>query len=182
MDSWPTAEAIAFHEAGHAVLAHRLGETTRVSIEPEGESQGRCSSRELEGMEFAYVYLAGLVATRLYLGTEAPISYAELLEDAEHLSELGFISDRERLMAALEQISDEPSRERWWREVCRTTEARLRENWRKVELVAAALLERKTLDAGDLKTLLGRSERADFGEFMLWLEAEYGEPYEEDVW
>lgn len=118
------------------------------------------------------VLLAGLYATQMLVGEEPGITHAELVADSERLAGLGFSGDREEAVRLLSiyitlHATVEEAEEVFAEASVRCT-ALLHEHWHEVDLVAAALMERSSLDAADVEALLGEGagkfERLDRAE------------------
>ena len=146
-----TDEDMAYHEAGHAVIHHGNGGTVRrVSIDRSDVRRGveAAAPRETEhtpglGHTIA-VLVAGDVAGRLHGSAEhvttagSRVDYDQAFRAAAHA---GFDADETRAMID----------SKWQRVRDRLQEPA---TWQRVETIAQALLQRRTLDEAELTTLL----------------------------
>jgi hypothetical protein len=147
--------AAAYHEAGHAVAAARLGHALeRVSIDgdaavicstpalPPGHEQGAWLKEETVTVfgDWAVVHLAGAAAATIGAGVAAD-------ESAE--------SDFHRATDLLDYLSDDPDdTRRLVTSAAEQADRLTRESWSEIELVASALVEQRTLSAEEVVALV----------------------------
>lgn len=154
------SEIIAYHEAGHALVAHLLGGEVRgVTIEPDnddgpdrqGDTQVRWRRTGMSDMEFArktvQVSLAGPVAEMIYSGDPYhPGLVAEWAADwreAWTAAALLHAGERQRL-AYLEQVSIQL--------YCRLKAA---DPWAALAALADHLLAHETLESEQVEEIVG---------------------------
>lgn len=153
-------EIIAYHEAGHALMALLLGgEVKQVTIEPDnddgpdrhGDTQVIWRRSGISEKEFAkkavQVSLAGPVAEMIYTGDPYhPGLVAEWAEDW-----------REAWEAAIPLHSDERKRLKYLEEISIRLYRRLRENdlWAALASLADHLLAHETLDSEQVEEIVG---------------------------
>jgi hypothetical protein len=142
---------IAYHEAGHAVLACHFG--MPVNSVTLGDSEGQVS-RESTGVDFvdAVVAYAGLEAECRYMGVDADNviltgqfsdalrALGVLSARADRLTDLGLDGDA----ALLDEIADATAQARWI----------VAAEWSGIERVAGALLSEGRLTGAELAGLL----------------------------
>jgi hypothetical protein len=158
--------ATCYHEAAHAVFALKVcgGAVRYVEV-----GEGYCAA-EIPGFSGwadnwrrALYTLAGSFAEHLAIwGEVRPMSFEEVLEAAQLEAEDGDEGDRFHLVACLERMgadSVEDLRDEY-ETVVRDTENKVRQQWLDIEIVAAALKERRCLDAHELEELLKGSGNA----------------------
>lgn len=154
----PEATA-AYHEAGHAVAAARLGRALeRVSIDgeptatcgstpalPPGHEQGAWLGEETVGIfgDWAVVHLAGAAAATIGAGIAAD-------EGAE--------IDFQCATDLLDYLSDDPDdTRRLVTDAAEQADHLLRASWSDIELVASALVEQRSLTAGEVVAMVESS-------------------------
>jgi hypothetical protein len=142
----------AYHEAGHAVVAHRLGaKVLRVSIDDDG---GKTQIRRLGGGERAIlVNLAGPYAQKRY----APRSHWH-----SH-SHTGFNrgTDFDNVTSLIYEIHGRGEvAEKYWRYVEARAEKLVEQSWRYIDAVAKVLLKHGVI-TGDIRYCF-RKEPAPF--------------------
>lgn len=140
----------AFHEAGHAVMAELCGRLlTEVEIVGDREHAGSVQSRafnpspeaEAEDVErHLKIILAGTVAEAMVSGREG---WDETSEDLDAAVRLGMrlVDDCEDVLPLLSDIGAGVERD-------------LQAHWQAVEMLAAELLDRKTLTGSEVRKLL----------------------------
>jgi ATP-dependent Zn protease len=165
----------AYHEAGHAVIGRVLtlicgGSTIKLDLEnlsagcsitheaweaeTEWDKRGKCSRRCFGGAAWRariITFMAGAEAERVLLGSSG---------DGD-----GDTNDRYQILRMAEQLMMDALRSRkkeidWTKLELRLrafTRMLVRRHRARIERVAAALLERKTLSAEELDKLVGRS-------------------------
>jgi hypothetical protein len=147
--------AAAYHEAGHAVAAARLGHALeRVSIDgdaaamcgtpalPPGHEQGAWLKEETVGVfgDWAVVHLAGAAAATIGAGVAAN-------EGAE--------TDFHCATDLLDYLSDDPDdTRRLVTNAAEQADRLTRESWSEIELVASALVEQRSLSADQVVALV----------------------------
>ncbi len=151
--------AAAYHEAGHAVAAARLGRALeRVSIDaepvetccgtpalPPGHGQEAWLREETVDIfgDWAVVHLAGAAAATIGAGT-ADDKSAEI--DIQCATDL------------LDYLSDDPEdTPRLVTDAAGQADQLLRASWSEIELVASALVEQRSLTADEVVALVGSS-------------------------
>jgi hypothetical protein len=144
-------EHIAYHEAGHAVIAFRLGyEVKWVTIKPRYGSLGRAEiTHGNPSPDDIRIDLAGPLAEALVnsasfdemiqLGARGDWQWAR--RSTRNFVALGFINGREKGILIDELLHE--------------TRALVRRDKQAIARVAAALLERKTLTGDDIKRIVG---------------------------
>ena len=140
----------AFHEAGHAVIAELCGRLlTEVEIVGDREHTGSVQSlafppnREAEAEDIERhlkIILAGTVAEAMVAGRQG---WDETSEDVDAAVRLGMrlVDDCEDVLPLLEDIGADVERD-------------LQSHWPAVEMLAAELLDRKTLTGSEVRNLL----------------------------
>ena len=140
----------AFHEAGHAVMAELCGRLlTEVEIVGDREHAGSVQSRafnpspeaEAEDVErHLKIILAGTVAEAMVSGRQG---WDETSEDLDAAVRLGMrlVDDCEDVLPLLESLGAQVERD-------------LHAHWQAVEMLAAELLDRKTLTGSEVRKLL----------------------------
>ena len=154
--------ATCYHEAAHAVFALKVsGGAVRYVEVDEGNCAASlpASGSPADNWRLALYTLAGSFAERLEIwGEVRPDSFENILEAAEIEAEdpEEERGDRFHLVRYLEGMgadSFEDLRDEY-EEVVRETENEIRRLWPDIEVVAAALKERRLLEAGELEKLL----------------------------
>jgi ATP-dependent Zn protease len=149
----------AYHEAGHAVVAHLCGRrVTRLEIVGDAEHTGACHSLTfppernrpvdpaLPNVDLEARILctcAGIVAESIVTGDTGWDESSEDLDRAVRLS-IRLLGDCSRVVRYLEAVRSH-------------AEDLLRYNWSSVEALAAALMQRKALNEGEIQDVLRRS-------------------------
>jgi ATP-dependent Zn protease len=155
----PTNEAeqlTAFHEAGHAVMAGLCGRLlTEVEIVgdrehagsvqslafPPDPADGAQSGEETKDVERRLkIVLAGIVAEAMVSGRKGWDETSEDLDAAVRLA-MRLVDDCEDVLPLLSDIGADVERD-------------LQSNWSAVEMLAAKLLDRKTLTGSEVRNLL----------------------------
>jgi len=137
--------AAAYHEAGHAVVAHTLGYgTPYVEIAADGSGY-RAGSGAPGGRD--------VVEHMVLITMAGPIAEARALRISRLVawgwSASGDLPEAEGLITGLGGLDP------WWNIYESQTAALVREHWPAVDRVARALLARRRLDAAALAELLG---------------------------
>jgi hypothetical protein len=153
----------AIHESGHAVLSELFDLNTEyVTIEPTDKTYGHLRQRiRAYGPHGRWrdllVIAGGCVAQEF--DVLDPSEYLEWPDTEDEAT------DSARLWASLQEHSeDEDQRQAWFELALAQTQRILRQRpvWRSVQSLAAALLEKRTLDrwetAGVIEAALGRSK------------------------
>lgn len=151
----PTPERLARHEAGHAVIQHRIANgryrVTRVSLESDGQQVAGSSliDREVSlGLyEFGMVTLAGIAAENRYFREVSPL-------DGEVWGAVGDVE--EWLATARTVLQSEAKVDLVTRNVMRRLTGFFDEtaNWRMVEELAGQLLEHGVIEGKQLDDIL----------------------------
>lgn len=146
-----TLEEVAYHEAGHVVVGHRLGvDLASADILPDGQGGNghtvfnvRPGFRDQPDYIEAVVvtFLAGPVAEARVAGFENPEGSGYDL-DAIAREWLRMLVPRSRYQSRL-------------RELTTRAEALVGESWPQIEAVAQALLRRRSLARADALALIG---------------------------
>jgi hypothetical protein len=154
--------ATCYHEAAHAAFALKVcGGAVRYVEVDEGYCAASlpASGSPADNWRRALYTLAGSFAEQLEIwGEVRPDSFEDILEAAEIEAEdpEEERGDRSHLVRHLEGMgadSFEDLRDEY-EEVVRETENEIRRLWLDIEVVAAALKERRLLGAGELEKLL----------------------------
>jgi hypothetical protein len=169
-------QAAAYHEAGHAVVAHMLGyQVLRVSIARKSGSAGHVSWRHPINRS---------VISQLERGSEADldkvrhridhaiiVSMAGALAQKRHNPRSGWRyggsgaargefllkgSDHQRALELMSRLyEDEKVRTAYWRYLEARAEALVKRYWSQIERLAITLLERETI-SGDIRETFAR--------------------------
>jgi hypothetical protein len=166
-------KAIAYHEAGHAVAAHRLGyEVMRVSIAPKSGSAGHVSWRNpiknrsvISKLEYGSE--ADLDRVRHRIDHAIIVSMAGALAQKRHNPRsdwryggsgvarddrflLKGSDDQQALQLASQLHENEKVRAAYWRYLKARAEALVNHHWPEIEQLARALLHRETISGDDI--------------------------------
>jgi ATP-dependent Zn protease len=142
-------EHTAYHEAGHAVIAFRLGhEIKKVTIVPSRRSLGRyvCSTPRRTSPDDIKIDLAGPLAEALVNPSDVQIQlgsrgdWRNTRRSVREFVARGFINGRERGVLIEELLQE--------------TRALVRRDAEAIARVAAALLKHETLTGDDIKRLM----------------------------
>ena len=146
-----TLEEVAYHEAGHVVVGHRLGiDLASADILPDGQGgNGHTVFNVRPGFRdhpdyiesVVVTFLAGPVAEARVAGFRNPEGAGYDL-DAIAREWLRLLAPRDQRAARL-------------RELTKRAEVLVTENWPQIETVAQALLRRQSLDREDALSLIG---------------------------
>lgn len=150
-------DVVAFHEAGHAVACCVLNvlmwEKRAVSIVPNGDSLGRVNHHRdwlmEKGRSLSTMALCGPIAEDIYLG-----DFGETIISGVDAKNVLLLS--QELLRGCNSISDvqkHPYFSELYEAEWAIAKILLLENWEAVRLVAAALLEKKTLDRQEVLDL-----------------------------
>jgi hypothetical protein len=146
-------EHVAYHEAGHFVVAHVLGlGVLDVTIEPKGETLGRVESDEGEPTSVESLLHQVI---ELYAGYEAWVRFDP---SSEEKARLGASEDDEQANGYLLRLGKKgPDQERELRERAKQL---VEEHWRAIEALANELLEagRISVCAGELIIEVAKGE------------------------
>jgi len=137
----------AYHEAGHAVIALRLGyEIRKVTIVPRRGSLGRAEIRNRTSPDDIRISLAGALAEALVNPTPSDIQdgsrtdWRNARRSTREFAALGFIGPREKGILIEELLQE--------------TRALVRRDKKAIARVAEALLKRWTLTGDDIKRIV----------------------------
>jgi ATP-dependent Zn protease len=140
-------EYTAYHEAGHAVIALRLGyEIGKVTIKRRYTFLGSAEIRNRTSPDDIRINLAGPLAEGLVNPNDEDIQLGSLSDwrnarrSAREFVELGFIGDREGGILIEELLQE--------------TRALVRRDRKAIAAVAEALLNRKTLSGDDIRRIV----------------------------
>jgi ATP-dependent Zn protease len=159
---------VAHHEAGHAVVTY-LSPTIRlvdVSIDADGKGLGRCNtnlclletcvtsseltpSQRADFKESIKSLLGGQVAEMRFLGPEYKVH-----------CDMGWGDDDRRIAVYLEYIAGTAGASEQLRELRAETERDIEVNWRFVEAVAGALLEKTRLSGAEVENIYKKLARS----------------------
>jgi Peptidase family M41 len=165
-------EAVAYHEAGHAVVAHMLGhQVRRVSIAPKSGSEGRVSWRNpiknpsVRG-KLEYGSEADLDRVRYRIDHAIIVSMAGAFAQKRHNPRSGWRysgsgaargesllkgSDDQQALALMSRVhEDEKVRDAYWRYLEARAEALVKRYWSRIERLAITLLDREII-SGDIR-------------------------------
>jgi hypothetical protein len=158
---------VAYHEAGHAVVAWRLRIPLRragVTIVPDGDAAGSCSHRKIVGHDIEWdssdriVFRAERLAQICLAGGIAQRRYCAQSVRRHHTD-----SDRSEAIDVMIHLASGRELEVWLKLLYIRTENMLanQDVWRAVQLLAEALVERKTIRAKEATEIMyaGFSER-----------------------
>jgi ATP-dependent Zn protease len=147
---------VAYHEAGHTVVAHSLGiGVERVSIVEDEDSLGISRSPLREGFDY---YLDEDADE--YLGKHLVVCQAGAVAEEILTGQLPELegNDREGTVEILIRISDPENNVAKHQESMDRAREILRDNWPKVQRLAAALLKHRELSAEQVEDLLSDEE------------------------
>lgn len=147
-----TKELAAYHEAGHAVVAHALGvEVEGVSIVQDEGSSGHTTTPRPANVGSSNEEASADLEKHLITGVAGAAS-EELL--TEELSELPGkdLAGVAKLLMALEDAGAPVQADS--EEALDEAKSILRDNWGRVRALAEALLEREELDKEDILAVL----------------------------
>lgn len=150
------SEETAYHEAGHAYLAVRMGAQVRsVTIAPDrddgpqryGDAQIAWDTKRLNQAEFikraSLVALAGPVAEMLYLGDEMDLrSYSPWLVDWKMADDLwrAILTDRQKrerfLLQMIDELKSDFEREANWAAIAAIADELLAHEWLEHDSIA----------------------------------------------
>jgi hypothetical protein len=147
----------AYHESGHVIADLVLGyRFTFVTIKPDesGEYEGQVyGSTRGRARDLAVVQLAGIVASARMTGCDPWEDPPRFDDDSADIATAGNFVDN--WAAFLSKTYGESSvREQLWAEAEQRTRLLIDQNWKPVEVIAAALLERETLSCNDVIGIL----------------------------
>jgi ATP-dependent Zn protease len=163
-------ESTAFHEAGHAVLAHYLGVGLRlVTIDADEDSAGHIQdggewSEEAEELRILAdeAYWLRMAISR-YAGAEAVRRYAPRTKWKE-----GAGNDHYWAAIAIEKITADPRSVRALHAYAQRQARLLVEHyWPEIQRLARALMKEKTLSGDDAKKLITESHVARRGRICM---------------
>jgi len=156
-------DAIAYHEAGHAVVCIRLGRNLSRVLLGEKRRRGFFECEEWppttrQAIEDEIVsFYAGLAAQRIFTGRPVRVAAMVTVTIREgRRTVAGLETDGSQIfLLALRAIGSEPAE---IAELCRRLDARARElvadAWAAVELVARELLARRALSGDEVRELV----------------------------
>jgi ATP-dependent Zn protease len=169
--------SIAYHEAGHAVVAYRLGiEVEHVTIVPDHDSRGHFVHADL-------FCAPGCGSDRANLERAIKISLAGPLAQARLLRRLdrrrGGRQDYDCASGLARYLAGSAGEREFLRYQERRTHALVDHFWNEIELVAQALIERDQLSGAEVKDIIEaprRLEQEDRADKQRWIEAMAAEP------
>ena len=139
---WP----LAIHEAGHAVVARRLGvQVHEASIEPEKNTVGHVNHGETTHYQDILVTLAGPLATRMldHAGAEYDPSLSS--EESEAWDQLLDYAESEGIELGEDDAERRLQLHELYAELSREVTTMLTAHWSVIESVALGLMNHKTL-------------------------------------
>jgi hypothetical protein len=142
----------AYHEAGHAVVAHALGFKLRAVLIRYGELSGKtwCVSSEPNRADRLVVLEAGGIAQALF--------DADTIDDPSGTRAGTLADDMVKVITLIEEMApdDETEQRRLERAASERAEKILREpaNWRAVEALASRLVQRGFVCGNDARGLI----------------------------
>ena len=150
-------QAIAYHEAGHAVTAWRIGLKFRyVTIKPDDDSLGHLKHRkvprsfnpEISNSDRTFMYWQ----RRIVAGFAGQIAEGEFLgKHPRH----GFESDDQNAINAAEYLTGSKKQWQKYLDYCwAVAEDTVEASWKDIKSVAAALLERETLSYEEVRKVI----------------------------
>ena len=165
--------SIAYHEAGHAVVAHRLGvEVEHVTIVPDHTSRGHITHGDLfctHGRGSDRANLERAIAICL----AGPLAQAWLLRRYSE-RRCGGRQDYDCASGLARYLAGSAGEREFLRCQERRTHALVEQYWNEIELVARALLERDQLSGAEVKHIIEEPERLkqeDRADQQRWIEA-----------
>jgi ATP-dependent Zn protease len=161
--------AVAFHEAGHAVVAYRLGvEVEYVTIVPDHFARAHVALGDL-------FWAHGRGSDRANLERAIKIDLAGPLAEVRALGRRrGGRTDYERASGLARYLAGAAGEREFLRHMERRIRALIECYWSEIERVAAALLERDELRGAEVKDVIEaprRLEAEDRADKWRWLEA-----------
>jgi hypothetical protein len=134
----------AYHEAAHAIMNLVVGMSVSVSIFDDGSGTVTPTGRHLDPFDRACCDLAGPIAEARYAG----ISVEQMFAEGDICA-----GDRENAERALDKLREPPT----FDEAVEITRQAVDNVWHQIEAVAAALMERGTLELDELLKLCGHT-------------------------
>jgi ATP-dependent Zn protease len=169
--------SIAYHEAGHAVVAHRLGvEVEHVTIVPDHTSRGHFVHADLfcaRGLGSDRANLERAIA--IYLA--GPLAQARLLRRLDRRR--GGRQDYDCASGLARYLAGAAGEREFLRYQERRTHALVEHYWNEIELVAQALIKRDQLSGPEVKDIIEaprRLKQEDRADQQRWIEAMAAEP------
>jgi hypothetical protein len=163
-----SVERAAYHEAGHAVLAHFLGVALRqVSIVTDQDSPGHVPERGeySEDTEYLRTFAEEAFWLRMAIARYAGVEAERRLTPRSRNASAE--EDYKRAAVALEKITmDWPSRRALYFYARWRARLLVENYWPEIEAVARALMDRRQLDAEELGKMIRRSVLARRGMLM----------------
>jgi ATP-dependent Zn protease len=165
--------SIAYHEAGHAVVAHRLGvEVEHVTIVPDHTCHGHCAHADLfcargHGSDRANLERA------IQICLAGPLAQAWLLRRYFDRRR-GGRQDYDCASGLARYLAGSAGEREFLRYQERRTQALVDHLWSDIERVAQALLERDHLSGTEVKDIIEaprRLEQEDRADKQRWIEA-----------
>jgi ATP-dependent Zn protease len=170
--------SIAYHEAGHAVVAHRLGvEVEHVTIVPDHTSRGHFVHDDLfcaRGLGSDRANLERAIAICL----AGPLAQAWLLRRYSERRCDGR-QDYDCASGLARYLAGAAGEREFLRYQERRTHALVERYWNEIELVAQALIERDQLSGAEVKDIIEaprRLKQEDRADQQRWIEAMAAEP------
>ena len=147
----------AYHESGHVIADLVSGyRFTFVTIRPDesGEYEGVVyGSTRGRARDLAVVQLAGIVASARMSGYDPWENPPRFDDDSTDIATAGNFVDN--WAAFLKKTYGESSvREKLWEEIENSTRLLVDQNWKSIEVIAGALLEKETLAYDDVVRIL----------------------------
>ena len=154
----------AYHESGHVIADMVFGyRFTYVTIKPDesgGDDGGVCGNRKGRARDLAVIQLAGIVASAKMRGCD-PWENPSLFDDnsTDFATASNFIDN---WIAFLSKTYGESSyTEQIWDDIKNKTRLLADQNWKAIEVIAGALLEKETLSYDDVTRIL-KAQCPDF--------------------
>lgn len=154
----------AYHESGHITAALISGYRFRfVTLKPDesgGDEGGVCGNTRGRARDLAVIQLAGIAASAKMMGYDAwenPDQFDDNRNDI--ITATNFIENWVAFLA--KTYGDSSYKEQIWHEIKMKTVLLVDQNWKAIEIIAEALLEREYLTFEDVIRIL-KAQCPDF--------------------
>jgi hypothetical protein len=147
----------AYHEAGHViadmVFGYRFRFVTILPAGPDGDDGAVYGFTRGRARDLAVVQLAGIAAAAKMEGSDPWENTARPDDDESDMAAAGRFTDN-WVIFLTRTYGEAPYREQIWDEIRKNTLLLVEENWKPVEIIAAALLEKEKLPYDDVIAIL----------------------------